>query len=399
MTSLLILTVGTGTSGTHSNLAQGLINTVQQLAPRKFWLVPSTSPDSITLAELVRESAPAGSAFQPWTADQPFRQIEQHDDLFICRAALREAIHAARQCLRQGERLIVNPTSGTKQMSVAATLAALDEEVGDIVFTVGERADGVVKTGTERMAPFSTRRFFLERDLAMAGELFDAGSFWAAAQLLKQYTEAEAMQARERALCLREWQRLHYGAAACHAARFDQQLHDHLARLASSDPLTIEILGDHLVGADALRRWNDFEEALARFYRSAELTAKVRLALNFDLRPPYSVPQLSQCLAPSSLLMNDVRSRARDGELYVGYDLAWRLLEAMGDRLATAWRSDRQLQQALQRRNEGIYGHGSQPADVSVVDRVVARMRNLFGDHFSAVLDCWNMDRRPRSLT
>src|SRR5439155_8914965 len=109
----------------HSNLAQGLVNTLHQLRPRSFWLVPSASSDSVTLAEIVRDDAPTGCAFQPWSPTQPFRQIEQQDDLFVCRTALRKVINTAQHQLAQGERLIVNPTSGTKQMSVAATLAAL----------------------------------------------------------------------------------------------------------------------------------------------------------------------------------------------------------------------------------------------------------------------------------
>src|SRR6266508_338315 len=165
MPALLILTVGTGTAGRHSNLAQGLVNTLRQLRPRLFWLVPSASPESTGLAELVRDGAPAGSAFQPWTKTQPFCQIAEPDDLFLCRAALREVIQKARLLLRKGEPLVLNPTSGTKQMSVAATLAALDEDIGEIVFTVGERADGVVKTGTERLASFSTQVCFAERAL------------------------------------------------------------------------------------------------------------------------------------------------------------------------------------------------------------------------------------------
>lgn len=60
MTPLLILTVGTGTRGEHSNLAQGLVNTLGKLRPRLFWLVPSTSPESLAVAELVRDGAPTG---------------------------------------------------------------------------------------------------------------------------------------------------------------------------------------------------------------------------------------------------------------------------------------------------------------------------------------------------
>lgn len=260
MSNLLILTVGTGTKGDHSNLAQGPVNSLRQLQPRLFWLVPSASPDSIALAEIVRDGAPAGCTFQPWSEDQPFQQVKQHDDLFVCRAALREVIQTARQQLGQGEGLILNPTSGTKQMSVAATLAALDEEIGEIVFTVGERADGVVKTGTERMAAFSTRQFLLERDLRAATELFAAGALFAAARLLRGYPEPGAVRAREQALCLHEWQRLNHARAASHAARFDETLRLHLKNLAGSDEFSAERLGDLLAGADELARWGDHED-------------------------------------------------------------------------------------------------------------------------------------------
>jgi len=50
MPSLLILTVGTGTAGKHSDVAQGLANTIRQVRPRKFWLIPSASEKSTPVA-------------------------------------------------------------------------------------------------------------------------------------------------------------------------------------------------------------------------------------------------------------------------------------------------------------------------------------------------------------
>jgi hypothetical protein len=47
MTSLLILAVGTGTAGKHSDVAQGLAHTIRLVRPRKFWLVPSASERSL----------------------------------------------------------------------------------------------------------------------------------------------------------------------------------------------------------------------------------------------------------------------------------------------------------------------------------------------------------------
>jgi hypothetical protein len=398
MPSLLILTVGTGTKGDHSNLAQGLVNTLHQLHPRRFWLVPSASPDSIALAEIVRDDAPDGCAFQPWSPSQPFHQIEQHDDLFVCRTALREVIQTARQQLRQGERLIVNPTSGTKQMSVAATLAALDEEIGEVVFTVGERADGVVKTGTERMAPFSTRQFFLERDMRLAGELFAAGAFFAAAKLLKPYSEPEALQARQKALCLHEWQRMDYVKAASHAAKFSEELRTHLKNLADADQFSVTVLGDLLAGADELLRWGDCEEALARYYRGAEQTAKVRLAEEHSLRPPYRLDALLSFLPAGCRLADELRSRSRTGGLQLGNDLAWRILELAQDPIADAYFTDHRLQGGLKRRNESMYGHGQESVAGADVQAVADGLRNLMRTHLPAVLTLWSTTRRPGSL-
>jgi hypothetical protein len=396
--NLLILTVGTGTKGDHSNLAQGLVNTLHQLRPRLFWLVPSATLDSTTLADIVRDGAPAGCAFQPWTPTQPFRQIEQHDDLFVCRAALREVIHTARQQLRQGEQLIVNPTSGTKQMSVAATLAALDEEIGEIVFTVGDRADGVVKTGTERMAPFSTRQFFLERDLRLANGLFSAGAFFAAARVLEPYSEPEPRQAREKALCLHEWQRLSHAKAASHAAKFSEELRAHLKNLADADEFSTGKLGDLLASADELARWGDHEEALARYYRGAELTAKVRLADAHALRPPYRLEAVLNLVPAGSRLADDLSRKARQGRVLLTAQVAWDLLDCSGDPMAVAYFADHNLQSGLQRRNETMYGHGKEPVEKAQTQDVAARLRKLLREHLPAADACWTTARRPRSL-
>lgn len=44
-------------------------------------------------------------------------------------------------------------------MSAGATLAALAEAVSGMVSTIGERADGVVKAGTETITPFDSGRW------------------------------------------------------------------------------------------------------------------------------------------------------------------------------------------------------------------------------------------------
>ncbi len=397
--SILIVTVGTGTKGPQSNLAQGLVNTLKELRPRLFWLVPSASADSIAIADMVRESAPQCCMFQPWTESQPFRQIEHHDDLFNCRTALREVIQRSKVQLQQGERLLVNPTSGTKQMSVAAMLAALDEEIGEVVFTIGDRADGVVITGTEQMKSFKTDVFFMERDLRTADELFRAGAFQAAAKILERYkADDRGAKAHFSALCLHEWQRLNHQKAASHAARFSEPLSKHLKNLTNEDDYSAAKVGDLLAGADELARWGDHEEALARYYRAAEQIAKTRLAQAFGIGYSCRRDDLLSIVDPKSnaQLFDDIRNGHPKPNLTL--KLSWDILGAAGDSMAEAYLSDRQLHDGLQQRNDGLYGHGQASVDSNLTRKVATRLRVLLKEHFPAVADCWNTEHRPKSI-
>jgi hypothetical protein len=378
-------------------VAQGLANTIRLVRPRKFWLVPSASEKSTPVADLIRETVVDLGSFAPWNQSADYHAIPNHDDIHECRRLVRELIAAAKQELRPGERLIVNPTSGTKQMSAGATLAALDEEVDQIDFTSGERVDGVVKTGTEVVQSFDLRTFLFQRDLRTADELFHHGAFYAAARLLRNYPQSEALRSRETALCLHEWQRMNYAKAATHAAKFSEPLRLHLKALAEADAFGMSALGDLLAGGDELLLWGDCEEALARYYRGAEQAAKVRLAEEFSLRPPYLPENILTVLPVSCRLAEDLR-RSRNGRILLTAQRAWDILDACGDPMAASYSADQKLQQGLQRRNESMYGHGQEPVEVAQVHVVCDRLRNLLGEHLPAALACWTTALRPRSL-
>jgi hypothetical protein len=285
----LILTVGTGTAGNKSDLAQGLVNTLELRKPDQYWLVPSSSPASKAIADHVRTHHPQG--FVPWYAGSPYPCLEKPDDLHECRRQLREVIRRVRDTLPPGGRLIVNPTSGTKQMSTAATLAALDEEIGEIVFTVGERSQGVVMTGREELAAFSTRQFFLERDMHKAETLYQSGAFFAAAKLLDPWQdEPVAQRAANVALCAHEWQRLNYAGAAVYAERMDSALHAHLQLLAGAvaqNHYALPVLADLLRGAEAFSTWGDMEESASRSYKAFEYAVTLKLVEVTQLGPKF----------------------------------------------------------------------------------------------------------------
>lgn len=396
---LLILTVGTGTAGQYSNLAQGLINTLSKVQPRLFWLAPSQHPDSVGIADLVREAAPAGSLFQAWNSTSLYCAIADPDDLFVCRATLRELIACARTFLAKGERLLVNPTSGTKQMSVGATLAALDEEIGKIVFTVGERHDGVVRTGTERLVPFSTEQFFRERTLREAERLYQAGAYHGAALLLRKSGGQPARDADDIASCLREWQRLNYEEArriAAHAsAPALVELRDHLTQLARSREESLLVLSDLMISADDLLRWGDYEEALSRYYRATELAAKLRLAEEHFLSPPYKLDDLRDA-APS--IRASLEANARNGVCYLGLRQTMEVLRALGDEFSRDYFGERQLGELLNLRHDTVAGHGASAVSQENVEELRSDLGRFLKKHFRGLEQAINAVARPRTL-
>ncbi len=302
-----------------------------------------------------------------------------------CAAALREVIAAA-QRIGKGARLLVNPTSGTKQMSAGATLAALDEGVGEIVFTVGERSDGVVMTGTEKLESFDASAYFAERDLATASDLFAAGAFAAAARLLQPHRDRwpRFAGAHDAAACAHEWQRLRFAQARQIASRSESSLlallRAPLTRLAEAPERSSALVMELLASARRCLDWQEPEEALARAYRAAELMAKRRLAAHHHLEEPYQLEDFQQALPSRSLQFQAV---ARDGVLLLGLRQAFDVLVALGDPLGRAFFAG-DLLKPLALRNVTLFGHGTATAGHGDVDSLIDGLSSLVRIHLQA---------------
>lgn len=344
MPDLLILTVGTGTAGLQSNLTQGLVNTIHKVNPRNFWLIPSTHPDSIAVAEMVLGAFP--DQFLPWTASERFKPITDPDQLECARQAVRAVIQRVRRRLQPGERLLVNPTSGTKQMSAGATLAALDEQIGDILFTVGDRQDGVVKTGTERIAAFDPAQYFEERDMHLARRLFESGSFDSAARILEPHGSRRAKD-RDICLCRLHWSRLCYGEAARHAARFSEPHRAHLAHLEKDTQTpSAWVLADLLQNAAEFLALADPDAAFHFSYKSLEYALRLELFQATGIQPPYTPDQFTD------LRLDLTKNTAPGQPLRIGQRQMAEILRTLGSPLAEAYFKDRALQQGLGIRNK-----------------------------------------------
>jgi hypothetical protein len=279
---ILIYTVGIGTGGLQSDVAQGLSNSIDKMPerPRRVLLVPSASADSVAVAGLINGEHPEISEIVPSHThfNQPF-------DFLDCREVFRKAIRYAKEDLSPRERLIVNPTGGTKQMGIGAFLAAAEEEVGEVTFVGGPRDEGTVITGREQNLFFDATQLHWERALRHAESLYRGGAAGAAAQILKPYGRVEKVSdALDLATCLGHWQDLHYVEAAkssANARGLGPDARTHLQNIRDNGVSALKAM-DMLASAWRLQQWERHSDAIVRYCQALEMAAKALLMDGYD---------------------------------------------------------------------------------------------------------------------
>lgn len=364
-----LFTVGTGTAGRHSNLAQGLVNSILKTPPNSIvGLVPSISPDSVGIAELVAEEV---RRERDDIAISIAGNFTNPDNLLSCRREFRLLLQQLTQAPHLGE-LTVNPTSGTKQMTAAATLACLDEGLGHLAFITGERSDGVVKTGTEQVQPVDAARLLAEQRVRAAMILLEHGDFSAAARLAALAGAFFPFAAAATAT-LAEWNRLTYANALRAASGFDDLAGTRriLERMRAAPEFSVERGADMLALAQRELDFDRPEEALSAVYRAVELLAKIRLC-ELDCPPDqWFSENLIRRFNPDERLRKDLLSMQKatpDKPLMLGLV---KCLTLLGDDFPLA-NLDRNHRDILRQRNETRFGHGGASVASQDVDRLLA---------------------------
>lgn len=351
--SVYVMTVGTGTAGRTSNLAQGLVNAInlRKEQIKKVFLVPSLSEDSHAIADLVidnfKNSGLKVSIINNFT---------EPDELLRCRREFREVLSQLK-----AEQVIINPTSGTKQMTAGATLAALDMGLGVIEFIVGERRDGVVVTGTERIESLDSARLQAEQSIRSILALLRNGSYSAAAllgELIKDHFPVTA------ALCsmLAAWDRMNYSEAVRCVPLGDEfsKTRALLGSLTAASEHSLERIADLLALASRDLQFSRVEEALSAIYRAVELMAKFHL-VELECPPDmwfadhlckmFNLPAKTR----DRLYKKDKESKGK--VLRLGLTDLMDILDTTGFVLCEL-RYEKRHWKTLQERNETRYGHG-----------------------------------------
>ena len=274
---------------------------------------------------------------------------------------------------RQGARIMADYTGGTKTMSAALAVAALDEGA-ELHVVTGARPDlDRVREGTEsvKSAPVGIVRFRREIERALAPWRRHA------------YAEAEAFLARLHPPSQQEWEKLHVRArvlsrafafwdAFAHEQARDalEMLRDLLARSGHADLVsTLQALTGDGNKSEALRiadLWRNaerraaaerFDDAVARWYRMVEWVAQWLLRTRAGIATADVPPEKAlEGMQPGP-----------DGRIRVGLMDAWRLAATLADRgddVAGFWNEHANaVRDLVQLRNGSVLAHGFHPLD------------------------------------
>lgn len=301
------------------------------------------------------------------------RPVNDPDSLQECYAViqgvLREAVEANPNC-----RHVADYTGGTKTMSVALAMAALEAD-WELSLVKGARTDLVkVVDGTEVAGLVNSWEVRARQRMEEARRMFNDYHYAAAESLLGSILQAGAVSTGLQAT-LREWIGMARGFDAWD--RFDHAramavLTPYRSRVVPNYIFLKQIMGtdkrstgyepafDLLRNAERRAHQGRYDDAVARLYRASEMFAQISLR---QRTPALNSSNLDLTLLPETLRERYAHLRdAEDGKIRLGLRQDYELLAALDDPVGIAYLAvSRNLLNGLSARNNSILAHGEKP--------------------------------------
>ena len=313
-------------------------------------------------------------------------QVEP-DDLNEAYADLRDLLATLRQRFPDA-RLIADYTGGTKTMSAALTLAALERGDCELALMAGQRTDLVrVTDGTQTAAAVDTRSWRVQRSLTLAEELFDRYDYAAAERSLAAVVREVGLTPPLRSNIQRRvqlcrgfdaWDRFDHAGAFALLQPFAATLGVHwtslLALTGRGKTSGYEAVFDLRRNAERRAARTAYDDAVARLYRATELLAQLRLKQAYQL----DTSDLELSLLPETLRAPYHTKADAKGKVRLGLQAAYTLLGELNDPLGAAYTHvSGPLENALLQRNRSILAHGNQPVGQSAYHDLNTQLQHL----------------------
>jgi CRISPR-associated protein (TIGR02710 family) len=342
-------------------------------------------------------------------ADQYEISIVPADDLDKAVAVISQKLMELRRRF-PAARVVADYTGGTKTMTAALVMAALEAEEIELCLVTGARADLLkVHDGTQRSMAAGVEGIRLRRAISTYLDIWQRFGYGDAAQGLAALPvpreaewRAELQIARDLSLGYDAWDRFDHAAARQYldlyryrigqVAGFQLMFLDLLAAGNEDSRKEPAQLLDLWLNAERRAVQGRYDDAVARVYRLLEWTAQWLLRTRCGLDT--SDIRESQQIEGININCN------REGKRQAGLVAAWQLVahHLTGSSQAFARQQQEKLRDHIQVRNQSILAHGYRPVDKVAWERLAEWVRESFLPMLHAEAAAAGVRRNPPQL-
>lgn len=318
--------------------------------------------------------------------------IADPDSLQACYSVTRSALTKAMQQY-PNSRYVADYTGGTKTMSVALAMAALESN-WDLSLVKGARTDLIkVVDGTEVAGLVNSWEVRARQRMEEVRRLFDNYNYASAETLASNILQTGALSTQLQTQ-LREWVGLARGFDAWD--RFDHEralqiLTPYQSRVVPGFRFLKLITGttkqrsgyepvfDLVRNSERRAHQKRFDDAVARLYRACEMLAQIKLTLRTPTLDSsnIAVQALPEALRPAYDQLRDPNS----GKIQLGLRQDYELLSALDDPLGIVYRThEKRLLNGLSARNASILAHGISPIGDESYQKFAEVLNDLIRD-------------------
>ena len=364
----LLMTVGTGIGGEEAtdSLAHGMLFSIDNYNPDEIIFLGSELSKK-TIDSVKKQY---NDKFDEELDYYEFIQLDEIDDFKIYFEAFRSEI-----LKHSDSKIIIDYTSGTKTMTMAAAFASMVFRK-NLFFITGERDEGVVKRGTEKIVTQNLYPIYDDLEIIKIKELFNANRFESGKVLIDYLVGgSEDKQVLLQLFDAYEaFDNVNYEEAK---NNFDvKSFVDAWPELTKEFQNNIKalnilnnkkhqlrcyyILASMLNNARRRSEENKYDDAIARLYRSLELIAQIKLKKDYNIVTSdvdidiLKEKQLNDEYIESLELTRDSKSKIK-----LGLVQDYLLLNELDDELGHFYiENEKLIQNSLQLRNGSILAHG-----------------------------------------
>ncbi len=399
MGKVLVMSVGVGGNNKES-LANALKYSIQHHNPEKVIFLVSEQSKNEVLPLIVEDM---DSEYE--TIDvSDINDIDKLYEKFVTIFSL---------LLKRGYKhkdIVVDFTSGTKAMSAALAIASISMEIENLSYIMGDRKDGTVISGRERILPLRPYSILIDNQLKIIDTLFSFYRFDACIDIintLKRKTNADDIQSilnKYENICLAYslWDKFDHSSAQEKLKDVKNILRKNYGFLGRLNALkkneendVFEYLIADLIN-NAKRRGKEgrYDDAVARLYRAVEMVAQYRLkSLGFDT----SDIDMRKIPEKHKEKYNQLKDK-KTGKIKLPLYKSYELLSDIDDEIGKKFYENEELQKYLRVRNDSVLAHGITPITQELYEKLLKATIDFIKDVFPDIENLMRISEFPSSI-